>query len=392
MHFPRVRRTPEPGKDPRASFSELFFDLVFVLVVTRLSAYLYEHLSVAGAAQTLFLLLVAWWAWIYTTWTTNWFDPDTGPVKALLLLLMLGSMLGAISIPDAFGDRALLLVVGYVGIQTVRNAFCVLAVDPGDPLHTPLRRVLIWNAWVGLIWLAGALVDEGSARMTIWLVALVADYAGPLVGHWTPGLGRTRARDWELTPAHFVERIELFLIIALGETIVVSGVTASSLELSPERLVAVIVSFLITVALWWSYFAFHAERTLMRLENAEEERGRIGVELSYLHVPLIAGIIVAAVGAEIVIAHPDEALSGAEVIALGGGPVLYLLGSALFKARILHAPYRQRIAAAVLVGAVATLGASQLPALVIWACVLGALGAVAIAEEAERRTEVTLVP
>jgi low temperature requirement protein LtrA len=250
VHIGGVRRNPDPDEDLRASFVELFFDLVFVLVITRLSSVLVHDLTLLGAAKTLFLLLVAWWAWLYTTWTTNWFDPDSGPMRAVLLIGMLASMFGAIAIPEAFGDRALLLVGGYVAIQTFRNAFTVLATDEHDPLHRPLVRVLVWNGWVGLIWLAGALADP-EARVPIWIVALVCDYAGPLIGHWTPGLGRTAPRDWELAPSHFVERIELFLIIALGETIVAAGVTASSLDVTTERLLAVVVGFAVTVALWW---------------------------------------------------------------------------------------------------------------------------------------------
>jgi low temperature requirement protein LtrA len=381
-----VRRNPDPDQDLRASFTELFFDLVFVLVITRLSAILVEDLSLLGAAKTLFLLLVAWWAWLYTTWTTNWFDPDAGAMRTVLFIGMLASMLGAIALPEAFGDRALLFVAGYVAIQTFRNAFAVLASDEDDRLHRPLVRVLIWNAWVGLLWLAGALATDDT-RIAIWIVALLADYGGPLAGHWTPTLGRTAPRDWELAPSHFVERIELFIIIALGETIVAAGVTASELDLTTGRVLAVIVGFCVTVALWWLYFAFHAERTLQRLVDAEDERGRIAVELSYLHIPLIAGIVVTAVATEVVTAHPDEPLSGPEAFTLGAGPVLYLLGSALFKARILEARYLQRVAAAAFVAAVAVTGATELPALAIWAFALAALTTVALVEEAERRID-----
>ena len=121
---------------------------------------------------------MAWWAWLYTTWATNWFDPERGPVRRVLVVAMLASMLGAAAIPDAFGDRALLLVVGYVSIQTVRNAFMVLATRPDDPLHRPLVRMFAWTLWVGAFWLAGALADD-EARLVVWLVALACDYAGP---------------------------------------------------------------------------------------------------------------------------------------------------------------------------------------------------------------------
>ena len=154
-----LRRRPGEDEEWRASSIELFFDLVFVLVVTQLSTLLYDDLTIAGAARTAFLLLVAWWAWIYTTWGTNWFDPDRGPVRAVLVFGMVASMLGAAAIPDAFGDRALLLVVGYVGIQSVRNAFMALATGTQDPLHAPLVRSLAWTLWVGAIWLADSMLS-----------------------------------------------------------------------------------------------------------------------------------------------------------------------------------------------------------------------------------------
>jgi low temperature requirement protein LtrA len=166
MPSPLRRHPAEDDSPARASFVELFFDLVFVLAVTQLSSVLIDDLTVPGAAETLFLLLTAWWAWIYTTWMTNWFDAETWLVRAILLVGMLASLCGAIAIPEAFGDRAGLFVVGYVGIQLVRNAFMVLATQRGDPLHTPLVRIFVWSAWVSIIWLAGALV-EGDARIAV---------------------------------------------------------------------------------------------------------------------------------------------------------------------------------------------------------------------------------
>jgi low temperature requirement protein LtrA len=376
-----VRR--RPGEEEwRASFTELFFDLVFVLVVTQLSALLVDDLTVSGAAKTLFLLLVAWWAWIYTTWGTNWFDPDRGPVRAVLVLGMLASMLGAAAIPDAFGERALLLVVGYVSIQSLRNGFMVLATDRRDPLHTPLRRIFAWNAWVGALWLAGALVDHDT-RIAIWAVALLCDYAGPVAGHWTPGLGRSTPRDWELEPGHFAERLMLFLIIALGETIVAAGLTASHLELTAARLAALVVAFGVAVMLWWLYFDFHAERTLSHLKAADEQRGLLARDLSYLLIPLVAGIIVCAVANEIVIAHPGRTLHGAELLTLGAGPALYLTGSVAFKARVFGGQWHTRAVALVLVAGAAALG-SALPALAAWTVMLAILGGVAVAESAQR--------
>jgi low temperature requirement protein LtrA len=378
-----IRR--QHDEEQRASFAELFFDLVFVFVVTQLSSLLVHDLTVGGAAKTLFLLLAAWWAWIYTTWVTNWFDPETLVVRAILLVGMLASMLGAIALPDAFGDRALLFVAGYVGIQTLRNAFMVIAASREDPLHRPFQRILGWTLAVGVLWLAGA-IAEGDTRVGIWLVALILDYAGPFAGHWTPGLGSSQPSDWHLEPSHFVERLELFLMIALGESIVAAGATASDLDPTAARLLALTVAFLMTVALWWLYFDFHAERTLHELRAADAERGRLGRDLSYLHVPLIAGIIVAAVANELVIAHPGDPLHHAELVALAGGPVLYLLGSVAFKIRVLRGMWEQRLVAALLVAAAVLIGAS-LPALALWAIVLGIVAGVAGVESTGMRRE-----
>jgi low temperature requirement protein LtrA len=371
-----------PGEEEwRASFTELFFDLVFVLVITQLSALLVDDLTVGGAAKTVFLLLVAWWAWIYTTWATNWFDPDHGSVRAVLALGMLASMLGAAAIPDAFGERALLLVVGYVSIQSLRNAFMVLATSRSDPLHTPLARNLAWNLWVGAIWLAGALVDHDT-RIAIWVLALICDYAGPLVGHWTPRLGRTDPLEWNLEPAHFAERLMLFLIIALGETIVAAGVTTSHLQLTAARIAGLVVAFAVAFALWWLYFHIHAERTLSHLKGAAEQRGRLARDLSYLLIPLVAGIIVSAVASELVIAHPGRTLHGAELFTLGAGPALYLLGSVAFKIRLFGALWQKRAVAVALVAGATALG-SALPALATWTIMLAILTGLAIAEARE---------
>jgi low temperature requirement protein LtrA len=353
--------------EARASFMELFFDLVFVLVVTELAALLLHDLSLRGVAKMLFLLLLAWWAWIYTTWTTNWFDPDTLSVRFVLLVGMLASMLGAISIPDAFGDRAPLLVVGYVGLQVVRNTFVLLATEPHDRLYLPLLRFWRWNAVVAVVWLAGAFLDDGT-RVAVWIAALVLDYAGPFVGHWLPRQGRTAAVEWQLVPSHFAERIYLFVIIALGESIFSTGITASRLALTHARLLAVVVSLLVASAFWWLYFDYHAKRAQEELSAAGDERGRLGRDLTYVHVPIIAGIIVSAVASQLVVAHPGDRLPGNELAVLAAGPAVYLLGGMALKLRVLGVVATQRIAAAVLVAGAAALG-TVLPALAVWALV-----------------------
>jgi low temperature requirement protein LtrA len=380
-----IRRPPD--HEARATSIELFFDLVFVFVITQLSSRLAHDLTLGGAAKTALLVLAAWWAWVYTTWATNWFDAGTLVVRGVLLVGMFAGMVGAISIPYAFGARAWLLVAGYVGIQVVRNLFVVLVTHHDDPLYRPVRRIFFWSCAVMPLWIAGALVD-GSARVVLWSMALALDYAGPLVGHVLPGLGRSDPTNWNLEPSHFVERLELFLMIALGESIVEAGATASGQSPTLLRLSAVLVAMLMTAALWWLYFDTHAGRTFDRLRGAADERGRLGRDLSYLYVLLVAGIIVAAVGNELVIAHPSRRLNGAELVALAAGPILYLLGSVLLKVRVLRVPWGRRFIAAVLVAVAVAVG-SPLPGLALWAVVLAILSGLATVEAVETRHEAT---
>jgi low temperature requirement protein LtrA len=321
---------------------------------------------------------------MYTTWVTNWFDPETLVVRAILLVAMVAGMLGAISIPHAFGARAPLLVAGYVGIQSFRNVFIVVATDRDDPLYGPFRRLLIWTLAVTPLWVAGVLL-HGDARVACWGAALALDYLGPIAGHWVPRMGRTHADDWLLEPSHFVERLELFLIIALGESIVAAGATASALDPTATRLAAMLVSMLMTGALWWLYFDFHAGHTFIRLRDAGRERGRLGRDLSYLYVLLVAGIIVAAVGNELVIAHPGRQQHGAQLVAIAAGPVLYLLGSVALKIRVLRVRWDRRFVAAVL-AVVATVLGQRLPGLALWTVLLGILAGLAVVEGLEART------
>jgi low temperature requirement protein LtrA len=370
-------------REQRATPLELFFDLVYVFAVTQLSHYLLGHLTIEGAAQTLFLLLVVWWAWIYTTWMTNWFDPDAVAVRGVLLVGMLASLVMAIGVPQAFGDRALAFAGGYVVLQVVRNAFIVAATQPESPLLVAFRRILAWSCWTGALWIAGALLD-GEARTTVWLVALAADYAGPLAGYWTPGLGRTEATDWELEHAHFAERFQLFVIIALGESIVVTGGTASEENLTLARWVAIGIGFVLSAALWWLYFDQIARRSADDFQAAEDERGRLGRDaFTYLHIPIVAGIIVSAVALEVVIAHPDTTLKAAELLTLAAGPALYLVGHLAFRLRMEGSLSTRRLAAVGVIG-LAVLVTSGSPSLVSLALVAAILALLAAVETAGR--------
>jgi low temperature requirement protein LtrA len=371
-------RDKSPGEEQRATTLELFFDLVFVFAVTQLSHFLIEHLTARGALQTLFLLLVVWWAWIYTTWMTNWFDPDSPVVRSILILVMLSSLLMAIAIPDAFGERALLFAASYAGLQIARNVFAVVGSPKTWPLRAGLVRILWWSLATGVIWIAGGLLD-GDTRIALWLAALALECVAPFTGYWVPGLGRSTTADWEIESSHFAERFQLFVIIVLGESIVVTGATASGFDLDVARGTALAVAFLWSAALWWLYFDYVAVIAQRRLDLADD-RGRLARDAyTYLHIPIVAGVIVAAVADELVIAHPREHLSAAELAAVAAGPGLYLLGHVAFRLRMAGTLSVKRLCAAGAVGIAGALGA-WLPALETAALVLAVLVVLIVAE------------
>jgi low temperature requirement protein LtrA len=366
-------------QEQRATALELFFDLVFVFAVTQLSHGLVEHLTWTGAAQTLFLLLVVWWAWVYTTWMANWLDPDTGGVRLILLAGMLASLLMAIAIPEAFGDRALLFAAAYTALQVVRNGFIAWASPPGSRLRLTFVGILSWSVAVGVLMIGGAVAPE-PWMVALWLVALALDYLGPAARYWVPGVLRAETTDWGIEPRHFAERFQLFVIIALGESIVVTGVTASQLEIDAGRVAAIAVAFVGSAALWWLYFNAAATIAGRRLEAAEDP-GRLARDAyTYAHIPIVAGIIVTAVGDEIVIAHPGARLGAAELVALAAGPALYLAGHLLFRRLMAGSISRRRLAAALAVVACGALGA-WLPALATASLITAVLVAVIVSDQ-----------
>ena len=338
-----ARRQREGGEGQRATMLELFYDLVFVFAITQVSHLLLEHLTWVGVGQSLLVLLVVWWSWSYTTWVTNELDTESISVRLLLISLMLLSLLMAVAIPDAFGDRALLFAGSYVAIQVGRHVFLTfVASGPGTVERERSGRVLVWFVAAGVLWIAGALA-EGPARVVLWLLALGLDYLAPLVVYWVPGLRRIAGAAWTVGTEHFAERFQLFIIIALGETIVITGATTSDLDLEAATLVAFGLAFLATAAMWWLYFDYVARIAQRRLELAPNRTELARDGYTYLHVVMAAGIIVSAVGDELVIAHPTDVLPAPEIAVVVAGPGLYLLAHALFRRRMTGTWGRKRL-------------------------------------------------
>jgi low temperature requirement protein LtrA len=369
------------GVEQHATTLELFYDLVFVFAVTQVSHLLLTHLTWEGAGQAAMVLLVVWWSWNYTTWVTNELDPDSIVVRLLLIALMLGSLLMAIAIPKAFGDRALLFAGSYVAIQVGRHLFLTfVAADRGTIERLRAARILTWFVAAGVLWIVGAVAD-GPGRTALWLAALAIDYAGPLVTFWVPVRGPMASHTWwEVGTEHFAERFQLFIIIALGESIVITGATTADLDLTVARVTAFGLAFLATAALWWLYFNLVATIAQRRLAEAENRTLLARDAYTYLHVVIVAGILLSAVGDEIVIAHPTDELSDAEVIAVVCGPALYLLAHVLLRLRVAGTISPRRLAGAIACLAIAAIGAFA-PALVVGALLLGVLVAVIVGDQ-----------
>jgi low temperature requirement protein LtrA len=324
-------RTRNGHAHGRVTFVELFFDLVFVFAVTQLSHSLLHHLNLEGLAQTTLLLMAVWWVWIYTCWVTNWLDPDRTPVRLLMFALMLAGLVLSTSIPHAFEGKAAAFAVAYVFMQLARTGFMTLALRRASPgNYRNFQRILSWLALSSVFWIAGVFV-EGQARFWIWVLALAIEYVSPMVRFWTPGLGASQTSDWDVEGSHLAERCGLFVIIALGESVLVTGSKFAGLAWTPITVAAFLVGFVGSVAMWWIYFNVGAARASQRIAGSSDP-GRIArLSYTYLHLPLVAGIIVAAVGDDLTLSHPTDAVDGKTAAVLVGAPALYLLGNLLFK-------------------------------------------------------------
>jgi low temperature requirement protein LtrA len=364
------------GRARRVTFMELFFDLVYVFAVTQLSHLLLEHLTWHGAGQTGLLLLAVWWAWVYTAWVTNWFDPDHRAVRLMLIVVMLASLIMSASLPEAFGDRGLAFAAAYVVIQVGRVSWVVAALREHPRLRRNFQRILVWSSASGVLWLAGGFAD-GTTREALWLAALAVEFASPALNFYVPGLGRSHTADWDISGAHLAERCGLFVIIALGESILVTGATFAGLAYTAATVTALVVAFLGSVALWWIYFDRSAEDGSARTASAEDQ-GRLGRSAyTYFHLPIVAGVIVAAVGDELTIAHPGGDTSGAVVATVLGGPALFLAGHALYKRAIFGVVSVPRIVAVGVLAVLAPLG-SVIPPLALSTLATLVIAAVAV--------------
>ena len=336
MENPRgaLFRVLEPNRHSRVTFVELFFDLVFVYAVTQISHFLLAHFTLLGAAQTGVLFLAVWWVWVYTAWVTNWLDPEKPLVRGLLFALMLAGLVLSMSIPRAFEDRGLWFAIAYAAMQVGRTAFW-FKVTP--PHRTPVRRnavrILSWLSASAVLWLLGGLA-EGTSRMAFWGAALTVEYISPAVRFWIPGLGASTVEDWMVEGGHMAERCAGFIIIALGESIVVTGATFAELDWTGANIAAFASAFVGAVAMWAVYFNRGAEAGSEVISRSTKSGLMARSAYTYLHMPIVAGIIMSAVADEIVLKHPLGHTDLSTAAAAIGAPFTFLLGTILFKREI----------------------------------------------------------
>jgi len=381
-----IGRRTDSGERYGASFLELFFDLVFVFAITQVSHLLLDHLTWTGLGQSMIALLVVWWAWNGTTWLTNSLDVEAVPVKLLMLALMLAGLLMAVAIPEAFADLGLLFVGSYVAIQMGRTAFLTFVGSKrGSADRSRDSRILIWFCFSAPFWIAGALV-EGEARAALWLLALGLDYVAPLTLYRVPGLAKVAPEAWTLGTSHFAERFGLFVIIALGESIILAGATAADLELDWPMLMSLVIAFIGTAALWWLYFSTIAARVERSLAESEDPVLLARDAFTYGHVLIIAGIILVAVGDELVIAHPTEALATAELLTVVAGPVFYLAAQIALRWRMTGGLSRRRPVAIAVCAAVGVIGWLGAPAMLVGGLLVAVLVALAVTDELSGRS------
>jgi low temperature requirement protein LtrA len=314
------------------SYLELFLDLVFVFAITQLSQFLLGHLTPFGVLETLLLFLAVWWAWIYTTWATNWIDPERGPVRVVIAGVMIGSLVMSSALPFAFANGGLTFALAYVAIQILRTCFVVWAMRR-DLRATALAllHAIAYFVLSAVFWVWGGIEADAMTRAGLWGVALVIEYAAPAFEFYLPWFGRATSGDWTISGGHMAERCALFIIIALGEGIIVTGSEFAHAAAGWPEILAFVTAFASSFAMWWVYFDLGAVRGAEHIaRNADP--GRVARDAyTFLHIPIVAGIVVLAVVDEQTLAAALGASSPTFVLTLVTGSALFLGGTMLFK-------------------------------------------------------------
>jgi low temperature requirement protein LtrA len=356
---------------------ELFFDLVYAFAVTQLSHYLLERPTVEGVIQAAVLFGMVWTIWGSTAYLVNWLDPHQLPVRRLLLAVMVISLVSSAAIPQAFGPAGLFIGASYAAVQIGRNLFAIYATRH-EALERNFQRFFVWSLLGGSLAILGGLA-QGHLREVLWALVVTIDLFSAGVGFYVPGLGRTMTREWNIDGALAAERIQAFVMIALGESIVSIGASLTGFkDLSLGETMAFLLAFVTTVALWWVYFDRAAAFAAQALASSPDP-GRLARSAFYwAQVPMVAGIIAVAAGDRLLLARPTQPAGVATASILLGGTAIFLAGHAFFKLAIWHHVSRSHIAAIILLLILIPIAVS-VPGLAVAALAIVGLGVVVAA-------------
>jgi len=369
--------TPTFRETARVSPLELFFDLVFVLALTQCTALMADEPTWEGLAKALLVLTLLWWSWSGYAWLTSVLDPEEGAVRIVIFAAMAAFLVVALCVPEAFDSSAALFAAGYGVVRAAHIGLFVLASREDPQLRSSVISLGISTAVsVGLLVLASFL--DGTAQGVVWGVAIALDLGGPYF---------FGVEGWRLVPAHFAERFGLIVIIALGESIVAIGAGVEG-SVDAGVVAAAVLGTVVAAALWWLYFDVVALVAERRLSNAEpgREQNAIGRDsYGYLHLPMVAGIVLIALGMKKTLGDVGEPLKDVPAAAMLGGASMYLLAHVAFRWRNIHTLNRQRLVVGIALLALIPL-AVEIPALLTLG-VLSAILAALIAYEALRFAE-----
>ncbi|MFC4016644.1 low temperature requirement protein A [Micromonospora sp. GCM10011542] len=359
-----------------ASFLELFFDLAFVLALSQLAHHLLADLTPVGASRTALLLAAVWWLWVTTTWSTDWYDPETPAIRILLVAATLGALLAGVAVPEALDGRGPLFAGAYVAVHVARGVITGFALR-GHPRQGRALRVLSWFCVSAVPWLVGAFVP--SWRIPLWMLGLAIDVVGPPLGWPIPRFGRARQKELRLTGQHFAERYQQVMIVALGELILVAGLAYSGTRTSLPQTVTFLLIFATAVLIGLLYVTPAGSFLGPAIERGTPSG--LGATTGYLHLLMIAGVVSTAVGAELAIAHPTETGDLTAVAVIGAGPTLFLAGRILLSMAIYRRFSWPRLAGLPVM--VAATGATRMmPLLAVTAATTAVLFVVAVVDHA----------
>lgn len=321
----------------RATFLELFFDLVFVFALTRVSQRLFTDLPArgwtlaAGVGRTLLLFLVLWLVWTITVWVTSRYEPERTIIQAVVVGTMFASLVMGVTLPRALEERALPFALAYLAVMLGRPLVIAAALR-GHPRRLVPLRLATWAAATAPLWLAGAL-GPNDLRLPFWALALTVDYVGLFTGWPLPRLGSSPTASWRIAGEHLAERYQQIFLIALGESILVIGVTYSGKSFSGDAVGPFVAAFVTTALLWRLYF-HRAGHLLVEALRLARVPARLGTSATITHLVMVLGVLAAAVGYEVAIAEPFHRSDAGLLLFVVGGPLLFLVARARFEYEI----------------------------------------------------------